>query len=117
MGEADLRPLALPHLGAESPRQELRPEADAEDRHLAAHRLRQPLALVAERRVGLEVVDAHRAAHRDDPVDLVVRRQRVAGERFDLEHLDALAEGVEDPVGALPGRVYEGEQRGHGRGG
>ena len=38
----------------------------------------------------LEVVDAHRAAHRDDAVDLLVGGQRVARQRFDLEHLDPL---------------------------
>jgi hypothetical protein len=38
-----------------------------------------------------------------------VEWQRVPFQRFDLDHLD-LAECREDPVGALPGRVYKGEQ-------
>ena len=87
-GEADLRPLPRPHLGPERSRQQLRAEADAEHRHLAAHRLGQPLALGRQLRVALDFVDVHRPAHHDRAGDLVVVGQRLAGQRFDRVHVE-----------------------------
>ena len=115
--EADLRPLPRPHLGAQGPREELGAEAGAEHRYLPVDRPRQPLALGLQLRMAAKVVDVHRAAHRHHAVDLLVGGQRVAGQRFDLAQLDAGAEGVADPVGALPGRVYEDEHGGQERAG
>ena len=110
-GEADLRPLPRPHLGPERPRQQLRAEADAEHRQLPPHRLGQPLALGRQRREALDLVDVHRPAHDDRAGDLLVRRQRLAGERLHGVHVEGAA-GVEDPVRPLPGHVLDRQQGG-----
>ena len=105
-GEADLSPPSRLHLGAQGAGQELRPQADAEHGDLPVDRFGEQLALRLEPRVGLEMSGAHRPAHRDDAVELIEGRQRVACQGFDLEQPGAGCEGIADPVRALPGRVY-----------
>jgi hypothetical protein len=82
--EADLGPLPLVDPRAERGGQELRPEADAPDRHVGLDRLAQQPLLVTEPWMTRVLVGAHRAAHHHDRRELAPVGQRLA-----LVELDA----------------------------
>ena len=77
VGEADLRPspglTSAPSARASSCAPRQMPSTGISRRTASASHSRS----VGQRRVGLDVVDVHRPAHRDHPVDLVVVRQRL----------------------------------------
>ena len=106
-----------PHLGAQGAGEELRPEADAEHRDLAVEGAGQPLAL-GRRAPGSA---SRSSALIGPPIATTpsIPRGRGSGSPASASTSSIstlVAEGVGDPVGALPGRVYEGEHGGQGTG-
>ena len=73
--EADLRTRPLVDAGAEADREQLGTETGAEERDAGVDRLADQSLLVAQPRQALLVVDAHRAAHRHDQVELAPVRK------------------------------------------
>ena len=115
-GPADLLHRVGANLGAERLGEELRPEADAEDRHLALDRLGDQLDFACEVGVLFDLVDVHGAAEHDHSVVPLEARARMG---FAAEIHVAVAktvvaqqgiEGAEDFVGDM----LKDEQLGHG---
>ena len=108
--QADLRPLGRVDAGAERRRQQLHPEADAEERPAGLDRLAHQLALGREPRVVGVVAGAHRPAHRQHRVELAPVGQRLALVDLDRDRLGAaLAHHLAEHPGVLAGDVLEDE--------
>ncbi len=109
---ADLRPLPQPHLGTERSRQQLRAEADAEHRHIAAHRLGQPLAL-ASASSGWRSTSS---TFIGPPITTAPATSSWSGSGWPASGLTVCTSsrtaGIEDPVRGLPRHVLDRQQGG-----
>ena len=86
---AHLRLLAAVDARAEGRREQLRPEADAPDRHVGLHGVAEQSLLLDEPRVVRLVVGAHRTAHHHDRGELAPVRQRIALVELHPGHVEA----------------------------
>ena len=102
---------------AERRGQQLRPQAHPEDRDAARDRAAQPVALLAEDRVPLDVEHGLLAAEGDDAIDRVERRQDVAAPAIDLAQLrSATEQRLPGVSGERPLEVVDDGDDGHDSG-
>jgi hypothetical protein len=107
--EANLGAITRPYLRSQCPGQQLSAQADAQNRDPQRYRLGEPLSLGREGRMAVGFVDVHRATHRGDAGYLGVRGQRLSPQWLDGADPDPV-EGIENPVRALPGRMFENQE-------
>jgi len=105
LGEVEIVPPDLllwagEHLPAQGPGHELRPETDAQDRHLSLDGFADEIHLVAKVGVAVRLVDIHRSAKDDEPIVPPEPRSR-RREASEVHVADAEAglakQGIEDP--------------------
>ena len=114
---ADLRARGRADARADRTRDQLRAEADAEQRHLAVDRLADEVGLVGEPRVLAVLVGVHRAAEHHDRVVVFrsVEGRGVVRDADAVEPVAALLDDVlEQPAATRRGGLVDDREDAHG---